>query len=1182
MRFLRLDLRAFGPFADAPPIPLDRGNHGLHLIHGPNEAGKSSALRAIRCLLFGFPARTSDDHRHAYKDLRVGATIRGVGGTELAFLRRKGDVRTIRTPDDDEAIADDVLSRCLGGIDRAKFDDLFAMDHAELVAGGLSILQGKGNLGSVLFAAGSGLARVDEVRKSLEAEIDELFKPRASNPSINAEIARLKAARDASEKAMLATSAWVELDATLARERARKEAIEGEIRSAEAEKRRLERLRDALPVIARRAARLGQLADLGNAPVLSDGFADRRREATVDQQVGIKAGLAAGKALEAVDLTIDEFGPRDTVLDEAEAIRRARDDLGLYRKALEGRPAEQARLARREADARALIAELRPGAPIEEAERLRVPAGSKEQIQALAQEFARLDTRCATAEAEVAKLGNGQGPSHPSPTPDARRLARVLADEVSRVQGLGDLEGQLAKLRLDLTKAEQQAEVDLRTLPLWSGSLDDLEALKAPSTATLDRFDSDFRAAEDKFDRAGDALATAEAERAAIDREIDRERIAGSVPTEEELADRRGRRDDGWRLIRRGWLGDAPVENPSGVADDFEAAVRSADEIADRLRREADAVAEQAQRDSRRRELVDRINALAEARDRADRDRAAIRQSWVDAWKPIGLDPLPPREMKDWITIHRADLVRQARGLRDRRADIADREAKVEEIKAELGRHLAKLGEPVDDPPGSLAALLGVAKATVDRVGEALGLEAARATLAKAEAARDAWKSRWASAVGPLGLLDDASPTQALAIVGRFDDLAALLREIADLRSKIEEQARVEARFEADVRSLVDRLAPELSDAPIDPAARQLANRYDGAQVVEVLRGEALKRQKDEQAKLDEARAAVDRADLAIEALVSEAGCGSPDALIEAERVSDAIKELKKELRAFDEQLATLAGPISPEQLREQAEGADPDALEVRIAELADQLAPLEAERDRLGEEIGRCRQRLDAMDGGPAAADAQQGVEERVAHLALDVERYARLRLASAVLRESVDRYRKEHQGPVLERAGSLFESLTAGSFAGLRADVDDKGQPVLLGVRADGSTLQVDGMSEGTADQLYLALRLASLQTYLDAHEPMPLVVDDILVNFDNARALAALQALAELSKRTQVLFFTHHEHLVDLARAALGPDVLFVHHLDFPPVSVPVNGHAEGSPIEAAKPKRKKKAATVTEEG
>ncbi len=725
MRFLRLDLRAFGPFADAPPLPFD-GGPGLHLIHGPNEAGKSSALRAIRCLLFGFPARTGDDHRHAYKDLRVGATIRAADGAELAFLRRKGDLRTIRTPDDDEVIPDEALARLLGGVDRAKFDDLFAMDHAELVAGGLAILQGKGSLGPVLFAAGSGLARVDEVRKALEAEVDGLFKPRASNPAINAALADLKARRDEAERAMLATSSWVDLDATLARERARKDAIDAEIRAVEAEKRRLERLRAALPVIARRAVALDGLADLGDAPALAEGFADRRREATIARQVGARNGLAAGKALEAADLQLDALGPRDAVLDEADAIRRARDELGVYRKALEGRPAEQSRLARKEAEALALLAELRPGVhstgddphpgPLPEGEGgsnggvrasssplppgegsgvrgvasvtvrktgsdvphspgddphpgplsggegggigpdgrsngareavdpalSRLPAGLKEQVQALAQESAGLDARCSAAEAEVTRLSTGPGIGHPSPGPDAARLARALADAVARAQGEGDLEAQLAAGRLDLAKAERQAEVDLRALPLWSGPLDDLEALKAPSAATIDRFEAESRALDEKLARARDALAAVEADLAAIDREIDRERLAGPVPTEEDLADRRGRRDRDWRLIRRGWLDAAPVADPSGLADGFEAAVRSADDVADRLRIEADAVAAQAQRTLRRRELLARVAALADAVDRADRDRADALRSWADLWRPTGLDPLPP------------------------------------------------------------------------------------------------------------------------------------------------------------------------------------------------------------------------------------------------------------------------------------------------------------------------------------------------------------------------------------------------------------------------------------------------------------------------------------------------------------------------------------------------------------
>ena len=109
------------------------------------------------------------------------------------------------------------------------------------------------------------------------------------------------------------------------------------------------------------------------------------------------------------------------------------------------------------------------------------------------------------------------------------------------------------------------------------------------------------------------------------------------------------------------------------------------------------------------------------------------------------------------------------------------------------------------------------------------------------------------------------------------------------------------------------------------------------------------------------------------------------------------------------------------------------------------------------------------------------------------------------------------------------------------------EKDAPVIVGVRPGSKEIVgVEGMSDGTADQLYLALRLASLETYLDKNEPIPFVVDDILIRFDNDRAKAVLQVLAELSTKTQVIFFTHHRHLEDLAAAHVDPSFLFSHSL------------------------------------
>jgi uncharacterized protein YhaN len=127
------------------------------------------------------------------------------------------------------------------------------------------------------------------------------------------------------------------------------------------------------------------------------------------------------------------------------------------------------------------------------------------------------------------------------------------------------------------------------------------------------------------------------------------------------------------------------------------------------------------------------------------------------------------------------------------------------------------------------------------------------------------------------------------------------------------------------------------------------------------------------------------------------------------------------------------------------------------------------------------------------------------------------------------------------------LFRQITRGSFEGVRADFDDNGQPVLVGVRPGGTeVVSMNAMSDGTADQLYLSLRLAGLEDYLDKNESIPFIVDDILIKFDDGRAAAALQALAQLSARTQVIFFTHHRHLVELAEKNVPSPLLIKHTL------------------------------------
>ena len=148
-------------------------------------------------------------------------------------------------------------------------------------------------------------------------------------------------------------------------------------------------------------------------------------------------------------------------------------------------------------------------------------------------------------------------------------------------------------------------------------------------------------------------------------------------------------------------------------------------------------------------------------------------------------------------------------------------------------------------------------------------------------------------------------------------------------------------------------------------------------------------------------------------------------------------------------------------------------------------------------------------------------------------VARYARLTLAEAVLRREMERYRRENEAPVLRSASGWFSRLTRNAYDGLTSGLDPRTDlPRLEAVSSSGRHVPVEGLSDGTRDQLFLALRLATIEMTLDSAEPIPMVMDDVLVHFDTERAQATLRVLAEFGQRNQVLLFTHLERDRQLA--------------------------------------------------
>jgi uncharacterized protein YhaN len=240
---------------------------------------------------------------------------------------------------------------------------------------------------------------------------------------------------------------------------------------------------------------------------------------------------------------------------------------------------------------------------------------------------------------------------------------------------------------------------------------------------------------------------------------------------------------------------------------------------------------------------------------------------------------------------------------------------------------------------------------------------------------------------------------------------------------------------------------------------------------------------------------------------------------------------------------------LREEVLRVEAESTDADAAKAEVDRLETEIERRQRESQEAAQ-VETIRKReleeLQARNGiGGAAHEANAAAAEMLGHL----ERWLQLKAAGMILSRAAERYRAANQNPLVRRASEIFQAVVDtgdNPIERLAVDYGDEDQPVLVGHRRDGALCPVAGMSAGTADQLYLALRIAAIERYMESGEPMPFIADDLFITSDEDRTVPGIKALAELGTRTQVLLFTHHRYVVEAAAAALPPEQLRVHLL------------------------------------
>ena len=278
-------------------------------------------------------------------------------------------------------------------------------------------------------------------------------------------------------------------------------------------------------------------------------------------------------------------------------------------------------------------------------------------------------------------------------------------------------------------------------------------------------------------------------------------------------------------------------------------------------------------------------------------------------------------------------------------------------------------------------------------------------------------------------------------------------------------------------------------------------------------------------------------AELELDALRKTAGTEDDS---ELEQAIGRARDRDKVAEAIAQLGATLLGQgdgYSEIALRDEAVCIDSDTAVARLAEIDRQLAALGERREQLSADRTKADATLAAMRDGRDAASKVQEAEDALTDALAHAERYARLHVARTLLRAGINRFRRDEQGPLLRTVDAYFALLTEGRDIRLEVDHNSTGRAMFLAVRDSDLECQVETLSEGTRDQLYLALRTAIVAAHATKAEPLPFIGDDLVVHFDDRRAAAALSLLARLGQTTPVILFTHHDHIAALATKQAG---------------------------------------------
>ena len=534
-----------------------------------------------------------------------------------------------------------------------------------------------------------------------------------------------------------------------------------------------------------------------------------------------------------------------------------------------------------------------------------------------------------------------------------------------------------------------------------------------------------------------------------------------------------------------------------------------------------------------------------ETLDAAREQHEAVQEAWKQ-W-------LQARELRDTFV---PDTVVELRGKVElgitHLSSVRTWRQRIKAIEKDIGDY-AEVVEPLaaafDVPFNSndLRTVAGVADILIElhgeverkvraRTGAEEELEKARHQLVKREKHRDAVQLKWEEWLRAHNLQDSLTP----------ETVVRLQEQIKTARSHHENvrswQQHIKA-IEKDIKEYVEAVEPLSSafDVTFDRNdARTVAAAAD--RLIELLKEvqERVRKREgaeveleDAEVRLEERKGELQKADEELGQLLRSGGAENGEEFRARASLFERRTSLEEKAHNAMDRLRRRSGPgESLERLKTDLANTDSQSIDDAIVALEEEMAVAGAGREELSTERGAIRAELDRLVSEEESSRLRMKRNVHLEQIKGHAHEWTRLTLAQNLLSEARRKFERERQPGVVRHAEKFFTEITEGRYQQVYAPL---GEQTITVTDADGRTKQPSELSRGTREQLFLSLRFGLIRELGQRTEPLPVVVDEILVNFDPDRALRAAVAFTELSSTNQVLVFTCHPTIVELFRNA-----------------------------------------------